>query len=203
MKQLLVYRISLGFWMAIELALISASSIAQAAPWPYDPLYEPISRQEVIRIFRDPKSSFGTKRLALARAGVNGLLEVVVVECSNQLKKKPQDPILRGFYCYALFIAHDPSDYTPHNKKEWLRQRDLFVNATIQAEDIVREKGASLSFCWQALAYVNLQGIAGGVPLGIERAEKALQLAPRDPFAHRLLASAYLKSGSTQDLNKL
>lgn len=173
--------------------LVGFAGCGAAASWPYDPLYKPISSQEIASSVRSTTQTPTEKRAMLARAGISGLIEIVVVECSKQLKQTPSDPVLRSLYCYALAIAHDPADYTPKNKGAWLHQRNLFGDAAIDAENVVRKEGAEISFCWQALAFANFKGIGSGYVEGTERAEKALQLAPDDPYANRLVAMAYLR----------
>ena len=190
------------------LSLIFVSAFitsGRADTWAYDPLYKPISKQEIAVSVKDTTETSVERRTMLARAGTNGLIETVVVECSKQLKKTPDEPILRSLYCYALAIASDPADYTPQDKGAWLHQRNLFADAAIDAENVVRGPGAKISFCWQALAFANFKGVGRGYIDGTKRAEKALQLAPEDPYANRLVAMAYLRQTSERpsDPNKV
>jgi hypothetical protein len=185
------------------LMLAMSCAATQAAQWAYDPEFKPISPQEITRLIGNPNLPGIVRDQMLSRAAVYGLLENVVVESSNQLKKRPNDPVLRSLYCYALFLANDPSVYKPQNRTEWLRQqKELSIRANRTAEYLIMNEGATVPFCWRTLAYLNLMGIADGVAKGVERAEKAVQLNPKDLYSHRLLAYAYLKSGPTQNLSK-
>lgn len=182
-------------WLiALNLVLLLSLVIpGQCASWPYDPELQPISSEEVVQLVGNVNQDNVTSSHLLNRASVSGLLETVVVECSKQLKQTPRDPILRSLYCYALAIAHDPAEYTPQDKGAWLHQQNLFASAALDAEYVVREEGAKISFCWRALAFANFKGVSSGYVIGTERAEKALQLAPNDPYANRLVAMAYLR----------
>lgn len=173
---------------------------AFSATWSYDSEYQPISKQEVAKIIRNPRSSAAEHELLMGRSGTSRLMEYAVSLYATECKKRPGEPLLQSAFCYAVFISQ--SGYTPSDKALLRRQHDtLWLPALATADETVRKTGAKIPFCWRVAAYPNIMGFGAGWQKGIEKAEKALALDPDDSYTLRLLAFAHLRNG-LGDYNK-
>ena len=183
-----------NFYLCLLTILIFASlTLAGTAAWNYDPAFQPISKEEVAKIIRDPKTTASAHELVRGRAGTSHILEYAVSLYDQERKKRPADPLIQSAFCYAVFVSQ-MGGYTPSDTELFKQQQNtLWYPASYLADEVTRKAGAKIPFCWRTAAYQNIMGIGRGWQKGMERAEKALSLDPNDSYTLRLLAFAHTR----------
>lgn len=174
----------------LVVSLLVTSGMANSAPWPYDPAFQPIAKKQIAAIITNPKTTAAEHEILRGRTGTSHLMEYAAALYDQERKKRPNEPLLQSAFCYTVFVSQS-GDYKPSDKALFEKQlKTLWYPASQLADEVARKAGAKIPFCIRADAYQNIEGIGQGWKKGVEKAEKALSLNPNDSYTLRLLAYA-------------